>query len=348
MRKKIRQRQMALFLAGAVLLVLSAVQYAYIAKTEHVVRARFEGGTVRAAQVDEYYEQHGKAAQGGRKQDGDIPYMTLWNMKDGIAVAAQGDVRQESFSLIEGYGNLEQILPGHRLEGMYPPKSDTEGCAVSDAGAKMLFGSSRVLGKKLHVDGREYIIRGIIEDGRNLLWIQNREAGGFPYVEMEYPDRTSASEAMEWLRQQEFGVPAVILPGGDYSAFNFLFLTLPLWLAALWLYAAVRRRIHDVEKKYVRGILAAAWGIGLAVLILAGVRYSFRFGLDYIPPKWSDFSFYSRKASELAGMHKNLAQMKPLPGDAQLLQHSRYSAYLAWGSLWFTAWAIVSGRQDRR
>lgn len=348
MRKKIRLRQMVLFLAGGVLLVLSAVQYAYIAKTEHVVRARFEGGTVRAAQVDDYYEQHGKAVQGGKKQDGDIPYVTLWDMKEGIAVAAEGYVRQESFSLIEGYGNLEQILPGQRMEGMYPSKSDTEGCAVSDAGAKMLFGSSHVVGKKLYVDGREYIIRGIIEDSRNLLWIQNREAGGFPYMEMEYPDKTSASAAMEWLRQQEFGVPAVILPGGDYSAFNFLFLTLPLWLVVLWLYIAVRRRIHDVEKKYVRELLAAVWGIGLAVLILAGIRYSFRFGLDYIPPKWSDFSFYSRKASELAGMHKNLAQMKPLPGDVQLLQHSRYSAYLAWGSLLVTAWAIASGRRDRR
>lgn len=348
MRKKIRLRQMVLFLSGVVLLVLSAVQYAYIAKTEHVVRARFEGGIVRAAQVDDYYEQHGKAVQGSKKQDGDIPYVTLWDMKEGIAVAAEGYVRQESFSLIEGYGNLEQILPGQRLEGMYPSKSDTEGCAVSDAGAKMLFGSSHVVRKKLYVDGREYIIRGIIEDSRNLLWIQNREAGGFPYMEMEYPDKTSASAAMEWLRQQEFGVPAVILPGGDYSAFNFLFLTLPLWLVVLWLYIAVRRRIHDVEKKYVRGLLAAVWGIGLAVLILAGIRYSFRFGLDYIPPRWSDFSFYSRKASELAGMHKNLAQMKPLPGDVQLLQHSRYSAYLAWGSLLVTAWAIASGRRDRR
>ena len=126
MRKKIRLRQMVLFLSGVVLLVLSAVQYAYIAKTEHVVRARFEGGIVRAAQVDDYYEQHGKAVQGSKKQDGDIPYVTLWDMKEGIAVAAEGYVRQESFSLIEGYGNLEQILPGQRLEGMYPSKSDTE------------------------------------------------------------------------------------------------------------------------------------------------------------------------------------------------------------------------------
>lgn len=348
MRKKIRLPQMALFLTGIVLLVLSAIQYAYVAGTDHVVRARFEGGTVLAAQLDDYYEQRGKADRSGKKQNGAIPYVTLWNMKEGIEVAAEEYTAEERFSLIEGYGNLEQILPGQKLEGMYPPKSDTEGCAVSDAGARALFGSSRVLGKVLHVDGREYIIRGIIKDVRNMLWIQNKAAEGFPYMEMEYPDKTSASEAMEWLEQQGFGVPAVILPGCDYSAFNFLFLTLPLWLVVLWLYAAVRRRINVAEQKYVRAVLSAAWGIGLAVLIFAGIGYSFRFGLDYIPPKWSDFSFYGKKASALADMHTKLAQMKPLPGDAQLLNHSRHCAYLAWGSLFFTAWAIVSVRRNRR
>ena len=90
-----------------------------------------------------------------------------------------------------------------------------------------------------------------------------------------------------------------------------------------------------VEIVVLRNVLLAFWGIGLAALIFAGIRLSFRFSLDYIPKRWSDFSFYQGKAEQLVRSAQNIAGSKQLPGDVALIKHSRNSAYLAWGSLLF-------------
>lgn len=337
-RKKIRASQIVLFLVSFVLLIFSAVQYLWIAGAKREIRVRFRDEVLRAGALDDYYEQRKD------EKDTNVPDITLWNLKEQVSVTAGDFFGADGFTLIEGYGNLEKIIPGRRLNGAYPPRSDTDGCALSDTGAKGLFGSSNVLGMKLNLLGREYIIRGIVEDKTPMLWIQNPQAV-FPYAEMTYQKQTAASVAEEWLMRQGYGEPEAMLAGCDYGAVNFLFITLPLWLFCIYLYLSLKTDIKKVRNSYLRYVLRFLWPVGLILLIFAGIRLSFRFSLDYIPARWSDFGFYGKKAAELANAAERIAGFKRLPGDAELIRHSKMSAYFAWGSLAFMLWAI--GRRIR-
>lgn len=333
MTSKMKKIQTIIFLFSIGLLVLSAIQYSYIYASENVIHVRYEKNTVSAEQLDEYYEQYREEKTALKKKAGDVPEVTLWNQQERLNVTAGEYFSETDFSLIEGYGNLEKILPGRRLDGMYPPKGDTQGCAVSDAGAAALFGSSDVVGKTLTVNQKDYVIRGVIKEKRNMLWIQNPEAERFSYLELVYQGRTAASAAESWLSRQGLPVPDAVLAGGDYSAFNFLFLTLPVWAFIIYGYVMLKRQIGMVQIVYFRKVLLVLWGIGLTALIFAGIRCSFRFSLDYIPKRWSDFSFYQMKAEELIQAAGGISELKLLPGDAELIKHSRNSAYLAWASL---------------
>lgn len=334
LRKKIRTSQIMLTLLSVFLLVFSAIQYIYIYRTENVIRVRFEDDVISAVQLSEYYEQ--------KKEEPDIPDITLWKLKEQAEVSTEDCSRVDGFALIEGYGDLGKVMPDRLVEGGYPVKSDTDGCALSEAGAKALFGSSDVVGKPLKFGGKEYIIRGIVKSGKRMLWIQN-PAAGFPFAEMSYPDRVAASDAKGWLMQQGYGEPKVMLSGGDYSAFNFLFITLPVWVFCIHYYFNLKRTVRRFTNRYVGYGLTFLWSAGLIVLIFAGIKYSFRFSLDYIPTRWSDFGFYSGLAAQLAESARSIAEYKRLPGDAELLMHSRYSAYCAWGSL-----ALMIGAVTRR
>lgn len=326
--------------------MLSVAEYSYIHAGETIIHVRFEKNTVSAEQLDSYYEQIRGEKTAPEKKAGEIPEVTLWNMKDQIEAAAGEYFSEGGFSLIEGYGDLEKILPGQRIDGMYPSKGDNRGCAISDEGARALFGSSDVAGKTLTVNQEDYVIRGIIKEKRKMLWIQNPDAAGFSNIEMVYKSRTAVSAAESWLSQQELGTPDTVLAGGDYSAFNFLFLTLPVWAIIIYGYIVLKRQISRVEIVVLRNVLLAFWGIGLAALIFAGIRLSFRFSLDYIPKRWSDFSFYQGKAEQLVQSAQNIAGSKQLPGDAALIKHSRNSAYLAWGSLLFMG-AYLCRRREK-
>ena len=346
MTSKRKNIQIILLLFSIGLLMLSVAEYSYIHAGETIIHVRFEKNTVSAEQLDSYYEQIRGEKTAPEKKAGEIPEVTLWNMKDQIEAAAGEYFSEGGFSLIEGYGDLEKILPGQRIDGMYPSKGDNRGCAISDEGARALFGSSDVAGKTLTVNQEDYVIRGIIKEKRKMLWIQNPDAAGFSNIEMVYKSRTAVSAAESWLSQQELGTPDTVLAGGDYSAFNFLFLTLPVWAIIIYGYIVLKRQISRVEIVVLRNVLLAFWGIGLAALIFAGIRLSFRFSLDYIPKRWSDFSFYQGKAEQLVQSAQNIAGSKQLPGDAALIKHSRNSAYLAWGSLLFMG-AYLCRRREK-
>lgn len=346
MRKRIRASQIILFLLSFILLIFSAIQYIYIAHAEHEIRVRYEGEVLSAGRLDDYYVQRKDKSQGKKEQEPNVPDITLWNLKEQISVTAEDLFSADGFILIEGYGNLEKIIPGRRFTGVYPAKSDTDGCAVSDTGAKALFGSSDVLGKKLNILGREYIIRGIVQNKKPMVWIQNPKAV-FPYAEMTFQRQTAASEAEEWLMQQGYREPEVMLAGCDYSAFNFLFITLPPWVFCIYLYLSMKTKIKRVSNKYAGYAVHFLWCAGLGILIFAGIRLSFRFSLDYIPTKWSDFSFYGEKTKELVKTAGSIAEFKPLPGDAELIRHSKISAYFAWGSLASMLWAVVRRMREK-
>lgn len=341
LKAKIKKLDMAILLLGTVFMLLSITQYSYVKQQENQMRVRFERPAMNAEQLDGYYRQQKESqpdsirnsAKNPAKTAG-IPDVTLWNLLPGTAsVRSEEGFQSNGFTMIEGYGNLERIMPGLLAEGVYPPKGDTDGCAMSEAGAQALFGSSNVIGMLVTAGGKEYRIRGIVECNDNVLWIQNPDADGFSNLEMYYSSKMPVSSAKEWLNQIGLGSPAAILPGCDYVSFNQFFMTLPLWVMFLYLFWGIRQQVRLASSKYRRILLTVLWCAALGGFVILGVQYSFRFSLDYIPKQWSDLSFYGNRAAALKKAAQNIAELKSFEGDTMLLESSRRCAYFAWAAL---------------
>lgn len=326
-------------LAGILLFLMAVRQYAYLQSRENQISVRGEGPLIGAKDLDSYYEQTREKTDSSA-----IPNVTLWNEKKEVPVSSGEFFTGSGYTLEEGYGDLDRILPGHLKKGGYPGINDTAGCAISQKGAITLFGSDQVIGKEITVQGKTYIIRGIIEWEKECLWIQNPDAEGFQNIELVYSGRIpQTSEASKWLMQVGAGNAQAVITGSTYQAFGKLLLSLPIWV--LW--AAFVRRVHYELRRKKQGnlktvmkiLFAAAVMIGTAV----GIRYSFSFGNDFIPSRWSDFAFFQNKWKVLKEAAQSIQSRPYYAGDAAILFHSRMNAWMALGAAAFMMAGTFTG-----
>lgn len=312
--------------AGCVFFFLSARQYSYIENRKNQISIRCEDALLTAKELEKYYEQ--------QQSDEDAPDATLWNEKEDFNISAGEYFTGDGFTLAEGYGNLQKILPGHLLKGCYPGKEDTSGCAISRKGAVELFGNDKVIGKEITVEGKTYVIRGIVDWNEKYLWIQNPDARGFQNIELVYKDENpQVSDARQWVYQMGGGDIAAVLAGSSYRAFGRLILSLPLWVLWILLFRNLLKYTRKIQKKYLH---TAAYFLVLALFVLgtaAGLRYSICFGPDYIPSRWSDFAFYQGKWEAVKTAAGEIQRLRSLPGDQELLSCSRTSAWMSAASV---------------
>ncbi len=346
MKAKIKKSDVVILLTGVLFMFLSIQQYSYVKQQENQIRVRFDRTAMNAEQLDSYYRQQKDMESDSRKNTVESPDVTLWNrLPVPVSLESEEVFQADGFTMIEGYGDLGRIMPGRLVEGVYPPKGDIDGCAISTAGARAVFGSSDVIGMTVTAGEGEYRIRGIADSDDSLLWVQNPEAEGFSNIEMYYSMRMPVSSAEEWLAQRGLESPAAVLPGSVYVSFNRLFMLLPLWAVFLYLSGAARYKIRLIPQKYRRILFTSVWYVILAILVILGIKYSFRFSLDYIPKQWSDFSFYGDKVDELKKAARSIADLEPFEGDRILTGASSKCAYFAWAGL---ALAVIFCERRRK
>lgn len=333
-------------LAGILLFLMAARQYTYLQNQGKQISIRGKGSLISAKDLDRYYEQARENANAEETDSSKIPNVTLWNEKKDVEVSAGEYFTGSGYTLKEGYGDLEKLLPGHLKKGGYPEKNDTSGCAISNKGAITLFGSDQVIGKEITVLGKTYIIRGMIEWEEDCLWIQNPDAEGFQNIELVYSNRSpQTSDASRWMMQVGAGDSQAVITGSTYQAFGRLFLSLPVWV--LW--AALVRRVHyELWRKRqgnLRTVLKILFAAAVIIGTVVGIRYSFSFGGDFIPSRWSDFAFFQEKWKMLKETAESIQNLPYYAGDAALLSHSRQSAWLAFGAAAAMAAGIFTGQK---
>lgn len=335
-----------MILAGILLFLMAARQYAYLQSREHQISIRGERSLIGAKDLDRYYEQAREETEAGNTDSSRIPNVTLWNEKKDVPVSSGEFFTGSGYTLEEGYGDLEKILPGHLKKGGYPGKNDTAGCAISQKGAITLFGSDQVIGKEITVQGKTYIIRGIIEWETDCLWIQNPDAEGFQNIEFVYSGRIpQTSEASQWLTKVGAGSPQAVITGSTYQAFGRLFLSLSFWVLWAALVGRVHRELQRKKDGNLKTILKILFAAAVLAGSVAGVRYSFSFGGDFIPSRWSDFAFFQEKWKMLKEAAQSIQNIPYYAGDAALLSHSRQSAWLAFGAAAAMAAGIFTGQK---
>lgn len=320
------------FFLGILLFFLSYRQYSHIEDRKNQISIRYKESQVTAKMVERYYENCREKLNTKILSDPSVPNVTLWNKLEGLKASSGDYYSEDGYTLIEGYGDLEKILPGRLMNGGYPGKNDTSGCAVSKAGAEALFGSSKVLGKEVTIQKKTYIIRAVIDFNEKYLWIQNPDASGFRNAELYYRGMPpQASDGTDWMMQIGAHTQAVFT-WNVYRAFHRFFLFLPIWVLWIvsirWCSAKMKRIKSNKTRAAARVIMFFLTAAATAAML----RLCFTFGIDYIPASWSDFTFYQNKWKMLEETRKAVQSLPYFPQDAQMLKYSRSATLLSLGS----------------
>ena len=235
----------------------------------------------------------------------DAPYLTFWT-------------ESQTFVSVKDMGaSATQILYNGDPDISYPvtyrhggaPGLDQNSCSISIPLAWELWGSDRVVGMTVEIDGTEYTVSGVFEDEdcRLLRWADS----GFTAVEIPDapPGEDSYRYCLDLATQSGLGMPKGILWGSGMADIGRILCWLPLFLAG-WIlifpYLAKLKRVPGIVWCVL--ILGVVLALPWIIEILPGWL---------VPTRWSDFGFYGRLWDTFWDRWHDLLMLSPTPVDAQ-------------------------------
>lgn len=258
---------------------------------------------------------------GMKPEDKSFPETAAWNVE--YYVEARNPVLgfKQDVTCIVVRGEMGQVVKDRLVAGTYSFGDDDEGCVVSSKTAWQLFGSANVTGSWISIKGKRFVIRGVTASAYPMVILPAKrlETLFFPNISFSY----SGEEGLEGQAEEmimRFGLPGheTKINGSIYYAVIRFFYTLPGWALLLCFGLFVRRRRHwrqagwNVRKLFLLTVMAG----GAAVLLWFG----FHFPGDFIPSRWSDFSFYAEKFRQVKENMLDIAMLPKTRWDVEMIR----------------------------
>lgn len=201
----------------------------------------------------------------------------------------------------------EASLYDWRLAGLLFP--DRVGCVLDSVSAVKLFGTENAEGRWLRFQGKEYQVRKVIPWKQRLLLISPEDPdGSYNRVFVKKEDSEMGKTPEQIL--MSCGLSGTIVEGGFLSGIALM--ALVFFPAAVgW---SLWKSARTEQKKYF--FRQADYWIWTGALLLLGVTggmilwNTFRIPGDWIPSRWSDFTFWSERFSSAA---ENIQRFLILP-----------------------------------
>ncbi len=207
-------------------------------------------------------------------------------------------------------GGMHLAAPGRLTGGSFVTDSDRNGCVISEKTAEVLFGSRECIGGKFEMEGKAYIVRGVIKEKESLCMIQGEEGKEYPYIRVSAPGLP-----VSYVRQLlagylpdaygeagEDGESPWMSEGDLYVGLGRLVACLPVWVVLIFGLLKCKRDIECLDGMK-REACRIAWYVAGFAGVCSLLMLSIHFSDDYIPTAWSDFSFWSelviRKTGEV-------------------------------------------------
>lgn len=251
-----------------------------------------------------------------------IPEIVLFGQEEGITAENKSVGRSTSVIRIEAAGVMHLIMPGSLMAGSFVTDSDDSGCVISRKAAEELFGTWECVGESLVMEGKDYIVRGVLNEKEKLCMVQGEEGKGYPYIRL-YAPGLPVSYVRQLLagflpdlaaEQGESGETPWISEGDLYLGLGRLAAGLPLWTAWILILTGIRRRsesLRGIRREIARIVLFTAGFAGICGILLLTVRFSD----DYVPTAWSDFEFWTELFAAKTGEIHRLFEESLLPVD---------------------------------
>lgn len=173
---------------------------------------------------------------------------------------------------------------------------DHEGCVIDEKTAEELFGGSDAVGREIRIRNNIYQVRTVLNWKQRLILIHSEEKEvTYSRLFFDCQGENKTDAVGQFLMRQ--GLSGMQADGSMMTAaaeMTVLLLPLILFLD-LFLFAGKQKKA--AESKTEQWLWTAGRMLMILALIYFAVRYC-RIPSDWLPGKWSDFSFWSRRIGE--------------------------------------------------
>lgn len=273
-------------------------------------------GVSEAFEVEQTIEEEREeyAAEESDSEAKQMPKFCIWGQKDQQMLTNEDLFRSTQADIILLCGSPELLFEDCRI----PAEKDSQGCLIDEGTSWELFGSTNVEGQEISYQGKSYTVRKVIPGEEKIFALQicglvERKAAkdGLPSegeaskdmrpdgaeedvvlnrITMQKPEEKSQQDmALMWGR---YGLSVTILDMellGGIGGFCVLLLPAASCIYFLvYLFRQCRQQKHPVFRA-----VAAVLGLILAVSFFVILKSRINIPDDYIPTKWSDFSFWT-------------------------------------------------------
>ncbi len=299
MRKRIEYG--ILFCVMCLTLFFLIYQWRELHQFSKQIGLRYEAGTLSGEQIEQYNKgqiENAKKTESTRQIE-----ITAWKMEKEQEVSWKETGQQTKGTVITVYGDMARVLPFSMKYGGFTFHEDTAGCVVSRRLAWKLFGAEDVVGNAVQYEGREFLIRGVLDMEESVLAIyQTKKQEAMPYVEV-WAEKESPAARLEQIKSG-LGISGASyeFAGSFYCSIARILLSLPFWMVFFYLCRCFFQWCNKLEgapaERYRRWYRIAG-KVVMFLGIVIGIRLSISFTRDFIPVQWSDFSFWSEKWQEI-------------------------------------------------
>ncbi len=333
---------------GVFLFYLSAVSWGQLLSTkdkamfflEQPLSVQDAEETVRKSEEEKQTDSEGDGTE-------TMPEFCIWGQKDAVTLTNKNLFREAQANAILLCGNPEVLFEDCRL----PARKDSQGCLIDEAVAWELFGSTQVVGKEISYDGKSYVVRNVIA-GENMIFAfqvskaakstqeQTEESNSLNRITMQKPeDQSIVDLSAAW--GNRYGMEVTVLDVELLRGIGgFCVLPLPITLCICFLCYL----FHEwrQQKKLALKIVLAAFILAIIFCLFVLFQSYVRIPDDYIPTRWSDFSFWTLLWEQKREALRMLVQMPKTDLDAGWIQaFARTLAYGVLAEMAFFLWLGV-------
>lgn len=232
----------------------------------------------------------------------------IWGQEENVVVENESLSVSTQADTILLCGN-----PGLLFENCsLPVREDVKGCVIDEKTAWELFGSSQVVGKEISCEGKIYIVRSVIPGKERIIAFQvqrdkkesqkesaeskqempdSPQERPFNRVTLSKPGDQSIYD-LQTAWNNQYGLSAAVLDTELMRGISGVCLLLIPLSACIffWMYLYHQYKIQD---RWQGKAVAAGTALCLLVLFLIFLKKWVQIPDDYIPTKWSDFSFWT-------------------------------------------------------
>ncbi len=188
----------------------------------------------------------------------------------------------------------EASLFDRRIRGF--SDHDRDGCIIDRETAQELFGSTNVLGRELHIQEKAYAVRKVMDWKQRLVLIHPKdEEVGFSRAFYSCPKGNKTAMADQFLMRYGLRGEQAAATALKAAACGAVWLLPFLLFLELLIYGIKqKKRAKDRTER----ILWAGVCFLFFLMSAYGILQNIHLSADWLPGKWSDFNFWSRRMGE--------------------------------------------------